>query len=130
MLQEVKEARQRYETSLVEVDSGRKEEYESKLSLALADMRVQNEEQMKIYKDSMESTYAAKVWIHCTDTRHTLDLFIFQLFKKIFISNRDVMKDYFNNRFFAELDEKKYSLIRLLKMSTLFQIDNAEIALI
>ncbi|XP_019718391.1 lamin-B1 [Hippocampus comes] len=59
--EEVKEARQRYETSLVEVDSGRKEEYESKLSLALADMRVQNEEQMKIYKDSMESTYAAKM---------------------------------------------------------------------
>ncbi|XP_049594655.1 lamin-B1 isoform X2 [Syngnathus scovelli] len=60
-LEEVKEAQQRYETRLMEVDSGRKEEYESKLSLALADMRLQNEEQMKIYKESMESTYIDKM---------------------------------------------------------------------
>lgn len=59
--QEVKEARQRYETRLVEVDSGRKEEYEYKLSQALSDMRAQNEEQIKIYKDNMESTYLTKV---------------------------------------------------------------------
>ncbi|XP_061604004.1 lamin-B1 isoform X2 [Phyllopteryx taeniolatus] len=59
--EEVKEVRQRYETRLVEVDSGRKEEYESKLSQALGDMRIQNEEQMKIYKDSIESTYIAKM---------------------------------------------------------------------
>ncbi|XP_042365338.1 LOW QUALITY PROTEIN: lamin-B1 [Plectropomus leopardus] len=59
--EEVKEARQRYETRLVEVDSGRKEEYEYKLTQALADMRAQNEEQIKIYKDNMESTYSAKL---------------------------------------------------------------------
>lgn len=59
--EEVKEARQRYETRLVEVDSGRKEEYEYKLTQALADMRTQNEEQIKIYKDNMESTYLAKL---------------------------------------------------------------------
>lgn len=59
--EEVKEARQRYETRLVEVDSGHKEEYEYKLTQALVDMRAQNEEQIKIYKDSMESTYAAKL---------------------------------------------------------------------
>uniref|UniRef100_A0A7N6FFP4 Lamin B1 n=1 Tax=Anabas testudineus TaxID=64144 RepID=A0A7N6FFP4_ANATE len=59
--EEVKEARQSYETRLVEVDSGRKEEYEYKLTQALADMRSQNEEQIKIYKDNMESTYAAKL---------------------------------------------------------------------
>ncbi|XP_039979153.1 lamin-B1 [Xiphias gladius] len=59
--EEVKEARQRYESRLVEVDSGRKEEYEYKLTQALADMRAQNEEQIKIYKDSMESTYLAKL---------------------------------------------------------------------
>lgn len=61
MLQEVKEARQRYETRLVEVDSGRKEEYEYKLTEALADMRAQNEEQIRIYKDNMEGTYLTKV---------------------------------------------------------------------
>lgn len=59
--EEVKEARQRYETRLVEVDSGRKEEYEYKLTQALADMRAQNEEQIKIYKDNMESTYKTKL---------------------------------------------------------------------
>ncbi|XP_029025036.1 lamin-B1 [Betta splendens] len=59
--EEVKEARQRYESRLVEVDSGRKEEYECKLTQALVDMRAQNEEQINIYKDNMESTYMAKL---------------------------------------------------------------------
>ncbi|XP_076020183.1 lamin-B1-like [Genypterus blacodes] len=59
--EEVKEARQRYETRLVEVDSGWKEEYEFKLSQGLVEMRTQNEEQVKIYKDSMESTYMTKL---------------------------------------------------------------------
>lgn len=62
--QEVKEARQRYETRLVEVDSGRKEEYEYKLTEALAEMRTQNEEQIMIYKDNLESTYITKVSTH------------------------------------------------------------------
>ncbi|XP_062268915.1 lamin-B1 [Platichthys flesus] len=59
--EEVKEARQRYEIRLVEVDSGRKEEYEYKLTEALTDMRAQNEEQIKIYKENMEGTYMAKL---------------------------------------------------------------------
>ncbi|XP_076020259.1 lamin-B1 [Genypterus blacodes] len=59
--EEVKEARHRYETRLVEVDSGRKEEYEFKLSQGLIEMRTQNEEQIQIYKDSMESTYVTKL---------------------------------------------------------------------
>ncbi|KAM6902340.1 lamin-B1 [Xenentodon cancila] len=59
--EEVKETRQRYETRLVEVDSGRKEEYENKLTQALAEMRAQNEEQINIYRESMDSTYRAKI---------------------------------------------------------------------
>ncbi|KAM8872922.1 lamin-B1 isoform 1-T1 [Synchiropus picturatus] len=59
--EEVKEARQRYESRLVEVDSGRKEEYECKLTQALTDMRAQNEEQIQSYKENMESTYATKL---------------------------------------------------------------------
>ncbi|MEQ2316340.1 hypothetical protein AMECASPLE_031612 [Ameca splendens] len=59
--EEVKEAQHRYETRLVEVDSGRKEEYENKLTQALNDMRAQNQEQIQIYKDNMESTYRVKV---------------------------------------------------------------------
>ncbi|MEQ2253487.1 hypothetical protein ILYODFUR_032611 [Ilyodon furcidens] len=58
---EVKEARHRHETRLVEVDSGRKEEYENKLTQALDDMRAQNQEQIQIYKDNMESTYRVKL---------------------------------------------------------------------
>uniref|UniRef100_A0A7N8XQ59 Lamin B1 n=1 Tax=Mastacembelus armatus TaxID=205130 RepID=A0A7N8XQ59_9TELE len=68
--EEVKEARQRYESRLVEVDFGRKEEYEYKLTQALADMRAQNEEQIKIYKDNMESTYLAKL----EDLRHLSEM--------------------------------------------------------
>lgn len=59
--QEVKEARQRYETRLVEVDSGRKLEYDYKLTEGLAQMRAQNEQQIRLYKDSMDSTYQTKV---------------------------------------------------------------------
>uniref|UniRef100_A0A8D3E9L4 Lamin B1 n=1 Tax=Scophthalmus maximus TaxID=52904 RepID=A0A8D3E9L4_SCOMX len=59
--EEVKEARQRYESRLVEVDSGRKEEYEYKLTQALTDMRNQNQEQINLYKDNMESTYLTKL---------------------------------------------------------------------
>lgn len=59
--EEVKESRQRYETQLVEVDSGRKVEYEYKLTQALTDMRAQNEEQIGLYKDNMESTYVTKL---------------------------------------------------------------------
>ncbi|XP_034565047.1 lamin-B1 [Notolabrus celidotus] len=59
--EEVKEARHRYESRLVEVDSGRKEEYEFKLTQALTDMRAQNEEQIMIYKDNMASTYVTKL---------------------------------------------------------------------
>lgn len=61
LLQEVKEARQRYETRLVEVDSGRKQEYEYKLIEGLSQMRGQNEEQIRLYKDNMESTYQTRV---------------------------------------------------------------------
>ncbi|XP_075935952.1 lamin-B1 isoform X1 [Anarhichas minor] len=59
--EEVKEAQQRYTTQLVEVDSGRKVEYEYKLTQALTDMRTQNEEQIRLYKDNMESTYVTKL---------------------------------------------------------------------
>ncbi|XP_028318225.1 lamin-B1 [Gouania willdenowi] len=59
--EEVKEVQQRCQTSLVEVDSGRKEEYEYKLTQSLADMRAQTEEQISIYKENLENTYATKL---------------------------------------------------------------------
>lgn len=46
---------------MVEIDSGRQQEYESKLSEALIDLRSQHEEQLRIYKDEIEKTYNSKV---------------------------------------------------------------------
>ncbi|KAM3940021.1 lamin-B1 [Leptodactylus fuscus] len=59
--EEIKETRRRHETRMVEVDSGRIIDYEHKLAQALADMRSQQEEQVKVYKDELEQTYQAKL---------------------------------------------------------------------
>ncbi|XP_067114182.1 lamin-B1 [Osmerus mordax] len=59
--EEIKDTRRRHETRLVEVDSGRQMEFEFKLSQALTEMRAQHDEQVKLYKDEMESTYVAKL---------------------------------------------------------------------
>lgn len=59
--QEIKDTRRRHETRVVEVDSGRQMEYEFKLAQALADMRQQHDDQVKLYKEEMEQTYVAKV---------------------------------------------------------------------
>ncbi|XP_076876125.1 lamin-B1 [Brachyhypopomus gauderio] len=59
--EESKDTRRRHETRLVEVDSGRQMEYEFKLAQALAEMRQQHDDQVKLYKDEMEQTYMAKL---------------------------------------------------------------------
>lgn len=59
--EEIKETRKRHETRLVEVDSGRVVDYEHRLAQALAEMRAQHEEQVKIYKEELEHTYQAKL---------------------------------------------------------------------
>ncbi|KAM9329124.1 lamin-B1 [Gastrophryne carolinensis] len=59
--EEIKETRKRHETRLVEVDTGRIIDYEHKLAQALAEMRAQHEEQVRIYKDELEQTYQAKL---------------------------------------------------------------------
>lgn len=46
---------------MVELDSGRQEEFESKLAEALVEMRSQHELQIKMYKDEIEKTYNNKV---------------------------------------------------------------------
>ncbi|MBN3318387.1 LMNB1 protein, partial [Atractosteus spatula] len=57
---EMKDFRRRHETRMVEVDSGKQNEYEFKLAQALAEMRQQHDEQVKLYKEQMEQTYQAK----------------------------------------------------------------------
>ncbi|XP_069074115.1 lamin isoform X1 [Pleurodeles waltl] len=59
--EEIRETKRRHDTRLVEIDSGRQREFESKLADALRDMRAQHEDQIKQYKDDLEKTYHAKL---------------------------------------------------------------------
>ncbi|KAM6935197.1 lamin isoform 1-T4 [Lycodopsis pacificus] len=58
--EEQRESRRRYE-SRVEVDGGQRLDFESKLAAALVDMRVQQEEQVRLYKEEVEKTYNSKL---------------------------------------------------------------------
>uniref|UniRef100_A0A8C9TE00 Lamin A/C n=1 Tax=Scleropages formosus TaxID=113540 RepID=A0A8C9TE00_SCLFO len=59
--EELRESRRRHESRLVEMDSGRQRDYESKLAEALLEMRAQHEEQLKIYKAEIEKTFNSKL---------------------------------------------------------------------
>ncbi|XP_029466646.1 lamin-B2 [Rhinatrema bivittatum] len=59
--EESKESWKRHERHLVEVDTGRQYEYESKLAQALEELRSQHDEQVKMYKTELEQTYQAKL---------------------------------------------------------------------
>lgn len=59
--QELREVKRRHESRMVELDSGQLQDFESKLSEALADMRSQQELQIQMYKDDIEKTYNSKV---------------------------------------------------------------------
>ncbi|XP_060797112.1 lamin L3 isoform X2 [Neoarius graeffei] len=59
--QEVREMRSRYESRLVEVDSGRQKEFESKLAEAMQQLRQEHESQIQQYKEDMERTFTAKL---------------------------------------------------------------------
>ncbi|XP_036598003.1 lamin-B1 [Trichosurus vulpecula] len=59
--EEINETRRKHETRLVEVDSGRQIEYEYKLAQALQEMREQQNEHVKLYKEELEQSYHAKL---------------------------------------------------------------------
>uniref|UniRef100_A0A4W4GJ32 Lamin A n=1 Tax=Electrophorus electricus TaxID=8005 RepID=A0A4W4GJ32_ELEEL len=59
--EELRESKRRQETRMVEIDSGRQQEFESKLADALAELRGQHEEQLRIYKEEIEKTYNTKL---------------------------------------------------------------------
>lgn len=61
MLQELRESKRRHEIRMVEIDSGRQQEFESKLSEALVELRSQHEDQLRIYKEDIEKTFNSKV---------------------------------------------------------------------
>lgn len=60
-VQEVRESKRRFESRMVEMDSGRQQEFDSKLAEALVELRAQHEEQVRLYKDEVEKTYNCKV---------------------------------------------------------------------
>ncbi|KAI3361298.1 hypothetical protein L3Q82_013488, partial [Scortum barcoo] len=55
------EEMKRQKSVVVETDQGRQREYENKLADALAEMRVQQEEQIRLYKEEIEKTYSSKL---------------------------------------------------------------------
>ncbi|XP_057689621.1 lamin-A-like [Corythoichthys intestinalis] len=59
--EEIRESKRRHESRMVEIDSGRQQEFESKLAEALADLRAQHEEQVGLYKAELEKTYNSKL---------------------------------------------------------------------
>ncbi|XP_069481096.1 lamin-B3-like isoform X2 [Ambystoma mexicanum] len=59
--QEISETKKRHETKIVEIDSGRRVEFEHKLAEALQELRSFHEEQIQEYKDELERTFSAKL---------------------------------------------------------------------
>ncbi|KAK7886701.1 hypothetical protein WMY93_026322 [Mugilogobius chulae] len=59
--EELKETRVSYKSNLTEIDSSRQMEFDSKLQDALAELRAQHEDQVRLYKEELERTYTAKL---------------------------------------------------------------------
>ncbi|XP_031668350.1 lamin-L(III) isoform X6 [Oncorhynchus kisutch] len=59
--QEVREIRSRHESRLVEVDSGRQKEFESKLAEAMQQLRQEHDGQIQQYKEDLEKNFNAKL---------------------------------------------------------------------
>lgn len=55
------ELRSRHESRLVEVDSGRQREFESKLAEVMQQLRQDHELQLQEYKDEMHRTFSSRV---------------------------------------------------------------------
>ncbi|XP_063341792.1 lamin-A [Pelmatolapia mariae] len=59
--EELRDSKRRFESRMVEIDSGRQQEFDSKLAEALIDLRAQHEEQVRLYKEEIEKTYNSKL---------------------------------------------------------------------
>ncbi|KAI9532149.1 hypothetical protein NQZ68_034354 [Dissostichus eleginoides] len=67
--EERRDSEHRYKSRMTEVVSGRQQEFESKLAIALMEMRAQHEEQLALYKEEVEKTYNSKL----ENARHSAD---------------------------------------------------------
>ncbi|XP_007570629.1 lamin-A [Poecilia formosa] len=63
--EELRESKRRHESRIVEIDSGRQQEFESKLADALTELRAQHEDQVRLYKEELEKTYHSKLENAC-----------------------------------------------------------------
>lgn len=61
LVQEVMELRMHHQSRMVEVDSGRQKEFESKMAEAMQQLRQDHETQIQQYREELERTFAAKV---------------------------------------------------------------------
>ncbi|TKS69435.1 Lamin-L(III) Lamin-B3 [Collichthys lucidus] len=59
--QEIFEIRSRHESRLIEVDSGRRREFESKLAESMQQLRQDHESQLQQYKEEMDRTFSSKL---------------------------------------------------------------------
>ncbi|XP_063044074.1 lamin L3 [Engraulis encrasicolus] len=59
--QEVMELRMHHQSRMVEVDSGRQKEFESKMAEAMQQLRQDHETQIQQYREELERTFAAKL---------------------------------------------------------------------
>lgn len=67
--EELRESKRRHESRIVELDSGRQQDFECKLAEALAELRAQHEDQVRLYKEEVEKTYNSKL----ENARHSAD---------------------------------------------------------
>jgi len=61
VLKELLESRSRHESLLVELDSGRRREFESKLAETMQQLRKDHESQVHQYKEEIDRTFSSKV---------------------------------------------------------------------
>ncbi|XP_053178682.1 lamin L3 [Scomber japonicus] len=59
--QEIMEIRSRHESRLVELDSGRRREFESKLTDSMQQLRQDHETQLQQYKEEIDKTFSSKL---------------------------------------------------------------------
>nr|XP_040021451.1 lamin L3 isoform X2 [Gasterosteus aculeatus aculeatus] len=59
--QEILEIRNRHESRIVELDSGRRREFDSKLAETMQQLRQEHESQVQLYKEEIDRTFSSKL---------------------------------------------------------------------
>lgn len=63
VLKEILEIRNRHESRIVELDSGRRREFDSKLAETMQQLRQEHESQVQLYKEEIDRTFSSKVLV-------------------------------------------------------------------